>query len=255
MSTGCVFSRRHVGSNLTGLAYTQGSPGTNYFVTVTSNASSGYFASPPTSPISQAATSKLNAPGTPTAVTSTTSAGAIVITFAAPGGTAPTSYTATACTNNSMTTGCLTGPITSGGTLSGLNQGSSYWVTVTANPPTGYVGATSPVSTNPTGASTQLNLPVDQQRRAVDDDRGPADDQLHGLLERPRRPDLHRDGLHRPRDDPELRVARELRVQLAVHGPDAGLGLLRDHHRRVVGELPRRDDRCRWARRSPRSSS
>ena len=161
MTTGCVSNATITsGSNLTGLAYTAGSPGTTYFVTVTSNASTGYFASSPTAAQSQAATSKLNSPGTPTAVTSTSNAGAIIITFTGSSGTAPTSYTATACTNSSMTSGCLTAPITSGGTMTGLSQGSSYWVTITANPPVGFVSATSPVSTSPTGASTQLNAPT-----------------------------------------------------------------------------------------------
>ncbi|HEV3213450.1 MAG TPA: hypothetical protein VGZ03_08665 [Acidimicrobiales bacterium] len=161
MTTGCVSNASLTsGSNLTGLSFTQGSPGTTYFVTVTANASSGYFVSASTSPLSQVDTSRLNAPGIPTAVASTSTPGAIVITYAAPGGTAPTGYTATACTNSSMTSNCQTAFITSGGTMNGLNQGSSYWVTVTSNPPSGYVGNTSPVSTNPTGASTQLNTPT-----------------------------------------------------------------------------------------------
>jgi hypothetical protein len=161
MTTGCVSNAAFTsGSNLTGLAYTQGSPGTLYYVTVTSNASTGYFVSAPTTAVSQAATSKIGTPGQPTAATSTSSAGAIVITFTASSGTAPSSYTATACTNSSMTTGCLTSAITPGGTMNGLSQGGSYWVTVTANPPAGYVSATSAVSTNPTGASTQLATPT-----------------------------------------------------------------------------------------------
>ena len=161
MTTGCVTNASFSsGANLSGLTYTQGSVGGTYYVSVTANALTGYFASSATSPLSQVETSKLGAPGTPTAVTSPTTSGAIVITYAAPGGTAPASYTATACTNTAMTANCLSGAITSGGTLSGLNQGAGYYVTVTANPPAGYVGTTSAVSTTPTGAAVQLNTPT-----------------------------------------------------------------------------------------------
>jgi type II secretory pathway pseudopilin PulG len=161
MTVGCVTNSSFSnGANLSGLAFTPGSGGTTYWVTVSANASTGYFTSSATSPTSQVDTSQLNAPGTPTAVSSTTTAGAIIVTYTTPSGTAPTSYTLTACTNSSMTTGCVTGAITPGGTFTGLAQGGSYWVTVTANPPAGYVGATSPVSTSATGASIQLNTPV-----------------------------------------------------------------------------------------------
>ena len=161
MTTGCVTNGSFTsGGNLTGLAFTQGAPGTTYWMTVASNPSAGYFGSPPTAAVSQADTSRLNAPGTPTAATSTTVPGAIIVTFSTPGGTAPASFTATACTNSSMTTGCQTSSISSGGTFSGLAQGASYWVTVTANPPVGFVGATSPVSTSSTGTSTLLNTPT-----------------------------------------------------------------------------------------------
>ena len=212
-------------------------------MTVASNGSSGYFASPPTSPLTQAVTSKLNAPGTPTAVTSTSTAGAIVITFTAPTGTAPTSYTATACTNNSMTTGCLTGPITSGGTLSGLAQGGSYYVTVTANPPAGFVGATSPVSTNPTGASTQLNLPTITSVLPSTTTAGQLTIGYTGSSNAPVGQTYTAMACTDLAMTPELRLARELRVRIAVHGPDGRLALLRDHHRGVLGELPRGDDR------------
>jgi hypothetical protein len=46
MTTGCVTNANYTsGANLTGLAYSQGSAGTNYYATVTANASTGYLAS------------------------------------------------------------------------------------------------------------------------------------------------------------------------------------------------------------------
>ena len=74
--------------------------------------------------------------GTPTLASSTTTAGAITATFTAPSGTAPASYTATACTNAGMTTGCVTqAGYTSGAQLTGLTQGTAYYVQITANGP------------------------------------------------------------------------------------------------------------------------
>jgi hypothetical protein len=161
MTTGCVSNANFTpGNDYGGLNYTQGSAGPTYYVTITANASPGYFASPATSVASHADTSKLDAPGTPSSVTSTTTGNAIVTTFAGSLGTAPASYTATACTNSSMTSGCVSGAITSGGTLSGLVGGQSYYVAITANPPAGYVSATSSTSGSSTVASTQLNTPV-----------------------------------------------------------------------------------------------
>ncbi|HUD69351.1 MAG TPA: hypothetical protein VMQ40_03835, partial [Acidimicrobiales bacterium] len=161
MTTGCVSNGNFsAGNDYTGLAYTQGSAGPTYFVTITANASSGYFASSATSVASHADTSKLNAPGIPTSVTSLSTGNAIIVTFVNSVGTAPASYTATACTNSPLTNGCVSGAITSGGTMSGLVGGQSYYVAITANPPAGYVSATSLTSLTSTLASTQLNSPT-----------------------------------------------------------------------------------------------
>jgi hypothetical protein len=161
MTTGCVSNANFSpGSDYGGLNYTQGSAGPTYYVTIVANGSSGYFVSPATAVASHADTSKLDAPGTPTATTSITTGNAIVVTFAGSPGTAPAGYTATACFNSSMTNGCVSGSITSGGTLSGLVGGQSYYVAITANPPAGYVSATSPTSASSTVASTQLTAPV-----------------------------------------------------------------------------------------------
>ena len=161
MTNNCVFNANFTsGNDYAGFAYTQGSAGPTYYVTVTANASSGYFASPATSGASHADTSMLNAPGIPTAVTSFTVGNAIVVTFANSTGAAPASYSATACKNPPMTNGCVSGSITSGGVLGGLVGGQNYYVAITANPPSGYVSATSATSLSPALASTQLNAPT-----------------------------------------------------------------------------------------------
>jgi hypothetical protein len=91
---------------------------------------------------------------------STTTAGAVTATFTASTGTAPSSYSAKACTNSGMTTGCVTqNSYTSGAQLTGLTAGTNYYVTITANPPAGYVAATSSVG-GPSTATTQLNAPT-----------------------------------------------------------------------------------------------
>ena len=117
-------------------------------MTVTANASSGYLASVPSATAGpQSATSQVSAPGTPTLLSSATTAGAITATFAASSGTAPSSYTAVACTNAGMTAGCVTQTsYTSGAQLTGLTAGTSYFVQITAVPPVGYTSATSATS-------------------------------------------------------------------------------------------------------------
>jgi hypothetical protein len=150
MSTGCVSNANFTSGNvLAGLAYTVGNPGANYWVQVTANASSGYLVSPPSSTVSHAAMSQIGAPGTPTAVNSSTTAGAIVVTFASPSGTAPYSYNAAACTNTGMTSGCVyANNYTSGSQFTGLTVGTRYYVQITAVAPTGFVNNNSVVSSS-----------------------------------------------------------------------------------------------------------
>ena len=104
---------------------------------VTANASSGYLVSAASSTAGpQAATSRLNTPGTPTVASSATTAGAISSTFTSSSGTAPTSYTANACTDAAMTLSCATkASYTSGAQFTGLTAGSAYYVSLTAVPP------------------------------------------------------------------------------------------------------------------------
>ncbi len=162
MSTSCVTVNSFTsGAQITGLTYTQGSAGTAYYVTVTANASTGYLAATSSVAGPQNATSQLNAPGSVAVTPSATTAGAVVVTFSASTGTAPGSYTAIACTNTNMTTGCVTVTnFASANQISGLVAGTKYYVTVTAvTPSTAYVSATS-AYVGPTAATIQLNAPT-----------------------------------------------------------------------------------------------
>ena len=156
MTTGCVTNANLAsGSNLTGLAFTQGSPGTSYYVTVTANASAGYIVSPATAAAGpQADTSSLAAPGTPVPSSSTILAGAITATFSASAGAAPSSYTVEACTNAGMTTGCLTQAFyASGAQIQPLTEGTSYYVQVTAVSASGAYTSTASAVSAPIPAS------------------------------------------------------------------------------------------------------
>src|ERR1019366_2224883 len=135
MNQNCVTGPITSGANLTGLTFTSGSAGTSYYVTIVANGSAGYLVSSPSARVGpQADTSQLNPPTITSVAPSTTTAGAITIAFTASSGTAPSSYTATICTNAAMTTGCSTqASYTSGSQITGLAQGGSYYVTLTAN--------------------------------------------------------------------------------------------------------------------------
>src|SRR5271169_5959284 len=66
------------------------------------------------------------------------------VTFTNSTGTAPSSYSAIACTNAAMTTSCTTvNNFSSGSQISGLSSGTTYYVEITAVGPTGYLSATS----------------------------------------------------------------------------------------------------------------
>jgi type II secretory pathway pseudopilin PulG len=153
MTNNCVTNTNFTpGTNLTGLATTTGGAGLTYWTQVTANGSSGYLVSPASTPVSQAEESQVGAPGTPSANTSTIT-GAIVITFANSSGTAPSSYTATACTNQGMTDNCVVANnYTSGAQFIGLTSGTYYYVQITAVGPLGYANNNSSVPFNPTRA-------------------------------------------------------------------------------------------------------
>ena len=148
MSSGCVSNANLAsGSDLTGLNFTQGSVGTNYFVTVQANATSGYLASAATATVSHAETSLIGTPSVTGGTTPNGAGGRITISYAGSSGTAPSSYTLLACTNTGMTTGCHTyATFVSGTTVTGLTSLATYYVTITAVAPTGYLNSTSAVA-------------------------------------------------------------------------------------------------------------
>jgi hypothetical protein len=89
------------------------------------------------------------------------------VTFTGSTGTAPTSYSAKACTNNIMTLNCVTNAsIASGGQITGLayvagSAGTSYFVTVSANASGGYLAsAASTVTATAQPATSMLNVPT-----------------------------------------------------------------------------------------------
>jgi hypothetical protein len=145
MTTGCV---------TTGSSFTSGSqiagltPGTNYFVTITANASTGYVAATSLASSATMATVQLTAPvvtSTIATVTAASATGQMTVTFIG-SSNAPTiqTYSATTCTNAGMTSGCVTqGTFTSGSQIAGLTLGTSYFVSVTAAASSGYLAATS----------------------------------------------------------------------------------------------------------------
>ena len=239
MTTGCVsVGTLTSGSDMTGLAFTTGSPGTTYYLTAIANAANGYLASQ-TSAVAgpQADTSQLAAPGRPTVAPSTTTAGAISATFTGSTGTAPASYTATACTNAAMTAGCVSQTsFTSGSPSHGADAGDRVLRLGDGDPAVGGLRR------EHLGGVLQLRARDDPAERT--DERHPRlrhrprldRDHLHRAVERGWRSDLHGDGLHQRGDVDRMRHERELHVRVEPHRPRlrTGLGgdqLLGDRHR------------------------
>ncbi|HVB70872.1 MAG TPA: fibronectin type III domain-containing protein [Acidimicrobiales bacterium] len=145
MTANCVAASGFTsGQDLTGLT-----PGTSYYVTVRADAYDGFIASTslPFSPPVMA-TIGLHPPTNVSATASATTGGVLYVTYTgstnAPSGQ---TYTATACTNAGMTSNCVSqGNFGSGGPLTGLIAGSTYYATVRADASQGYLGATSAVT-------------------------------------------------------------------------------------------------------------
>ena len=147
----------HVGrTQITGLA-----AGTSYYVQITAVGPTGYASQATAISAATLATPQISAVGTPTLGNGTsTTSGSLTVTFGAPTTKASgQTYTALACTNAAMNTGCV-GPatVTSGAQITGLTAGTGYYVTVTAVASTGWLASTSSVSAIAT-ATEQLNTP------------------------------------------------------------------------------------------------
>jgi hypothetical protein len=145
------------GGNVTGLT-----PGTLYYIQIYSAASAGYLAQVSVASGPTAATTQLATPSVSSVVTTT--AGALTVNVNAPtNAPAGQLYAMTACTNSAMTNpGCVTATgILSGGQITGLTVGSSYYVDVVASASPGYL-ASSQSATTATSvmATVQLTTPV-----------------------------------------------------------------------------------------------
>ncbi len=157
MTLGCVTHANFAsGGQLTSL-----DAGTRYYVIVTADAngpnpaSSSVVSSP-----AAMATVQLSAPSSLAGASSTTTAGVVDVSFAAPTN-APSNqrYSVQACTNIAMTTGCVSqGSTYSGAQITGLTAGTAYYLTVKATSSTGYLSATSAVS-NAVKATIALSSP------------------------------------------------------------------------------------------------
>jgi hypothetical protein len=155
MTQGCVTNPTFAsGSSLTNLPFIAGQVGATYWVEVSANPSSGYLASPASTPISQAETSQLLAPSGVT-LGYGPSAGSLSVSFTPPTLTvAPQTYTVEACTNVGMTQGCVTNTnFVSGSNLTNLpftqgKVGTTYWVEVSANGASAYAASAFSASSN-----------------------------------------------------------------------------------------------------------
>ena len=151
--TGCVTNTNFTsGTDLTGLqAITVGKAGTTYWIDVSANGSSAFVSSSPSTPISQAETSQIGAPGIPALSQPLHGVKGIVATFTlSPGATPPSSYTAVFCQNSSMTLDCVTANnYTTGNTFdTGITSGATYWAEITAVGPVGFLSYTTTVSSS-----------------------------------------------------------------------------------------------------------
>jgi hypothetical protein len=135
------------GGQISGIPFPQGSVGTPYYVSVSANASTSYVGSSPSSVAGpQNETSALNPPQSVTGTNNSSgSTHQLMVTFKAPSPTAPSSYSAQACTDLAMTNNCSAKvtTFTLGSTITGyitVPSSGTYYVTVTALRP-GYIAS------------------------------------------------------------------------------------------------------------------
>lgn len=160
MTQNCITTPNYTsGAQLTGLT-----AGNTYYATITGVSGTSGLLSATVGPSSAMATVQLALP-TITSVNYGATAGSVSITGGSPGAPAGTTYTAKACTNQLMSTGCLTpdptyvpGTDFAEGTYITGSAANSYYVTLTANGSTGYLGTTASNAVNH-AETGQLNAP------------------------------------------------------------------------------------------------
>jgi hypothetical protein len=104
---------------------------------------------------------QLTTPTVTASVTSTNAPDALTVTFTPPSNAqAGQLYSAEACTNLSMTTGCINqASITSGTNITGLAASTAYYVEVTALAGNGFLASTSPAFGADISSGTQIGDP------------------------------------------------------------------------------------------------
>ncbi len=143
-------------------------PGTPYYVTAFANASPGYLASATVEmPSASSSPGTFSSgfspyPSVASVAPSTSTAGALQLTFtAAQGAPGNDTYTATACTNTAMTANCVSQSIPNQPntliTITGLTPNSYYFVEVIAAPDAPYLGGPSLAFSPSVAATIQLN--------------------------------------------------------------------------------------------------
>lgn len=158
MSMNCVTESNYTsGAQFTGLT-----PGTKYYVEIAADPD-GFYPGTTSLPYSPPVMATVQlAPATIVSVTSSQlQTGALVVSYTnssnAPSGQ---TYTVQGCTDLAMTMGCVSQTSYASGTqFTGLTQGTSYYVIVTAAASTGYLASTS-TPAGPTEATIQLSTPV-----------------------------------------------------------------------------------------------
>ncbi len=161
MGSGCVTPiTNFVSGGTITVSVVPGSAGQPYYVDVVANASSGYLASAASGTANLAPLSSVKPPTAVTPSPSATTAGAITVAYTKPvGGVVPSSYTANVCTDPAATMCVSTANYVSGAQLTGLTQGTTYYVTITGVSSTsGYTSVTT--SPQSVMATVQLTVPT-----------------------------------------------------------------------------------------------
>jgi hypothetical protein len=162
MSAGCYTSPNYIsGTDFPGLT-----AGAGYYVEIIANGSPGYLSAtsnmfPASNMPPVDAKGSSDAPTVSGVFPSATTAGALKVTYnVSSNASNGTIYSAQACLDQNMTSGCVNvDPFTSGGQVTGLTQNVPYYVTVTADAINGILATPSAVYA-PVTATVQPSAPT-----------------------------------------------------------------------------------------------